>query len=178
MDFKDFWQPHKVKWLAIVLAGVVVVLAVFQLGMYVGFKKANYSYLWADNYHRSFGMPMGGFWRDVEGEDFTGGHGVAGKIIKIDGGNLYVTGSDNIEKVISVDDSTRIMQARTVMKLSDLKIDDQIVVIGSPSDGGVIQAKMIRVFSEGEPIQPMGGATGGMMSPPPGMKVPQDKFLQ
>lgn len=146
MEFKDYFHPHKVKWLAIILGSLVVVLAVFQLGMYVGFKKAGFSYRWADNYQRSFGMPRGGFWREVEGRDFMGGHGVSGKVIKVEGNIIYVTGSDNIEKVVSTNETTRIVKAREVINITNLKVDDQIVVIGSPSDNGVIEAKMIRVF--------------------------------
>jgi hypothetical protein len=60
-----------------------------------------------------------------------------------------------LEKIIVLQDSTDIRRFRDVIKSSDLKVDDNIVVIGEPNAKGQIEAKLVRVM----PVQ-MGG---GMM---------------
>ena len=54
--------------------------------------------------------------------------------------------SEMIEKAIIVSDKTKIINLRDVIKTSDLKIDDQVVIVGSPNDQGQIEAKLIRIF--------------------------------
>ena len=72
------------KWVIIGLAGFVVLVLVFGAGVKVGTLKARYSYRWAENYHRNFGGPRGGFLGDLKSfpqGDFINGHGVFGEII-------------------------------------------------------------------------------------------------
>jgi hypothetical protein len=154
MDIQTFFKSKQFKLVLLALGGLIILLMVFQLGMFVGFRKADFAFRWGDNYYRAFGGPQGGFLRDFEGRDFTGGHGVAGSIIKIDGSSIIVKGSDNIEKVIVVDGATVISKGRQVIQLSDLKIDDRIVVIGSPKDDGSVAAKVLRVFGPADVIPP------------------------
>ena len=40
------------------------------------------------------------------------------------------------------------MRLRKAIKVSDLKVDEAITVIGSPTDDGKIEAKFIRVLPE------------------------------
>jgi len=137
------------------IAGLIILFFVFKLGVFVGMKKADFSFRWADEYHRNFAGPRDGFFRDFMRTDreFTNGNGVFGQIIKIDTSaesgqhsNLTVKDKDNIEKIVLVDDKTSIIYQRNNMKLSDLKIGDSIVVIGEPNKNGQIQAGFIRVM--------------------------------
>jgi len=150
MDIQKFFQSGEFKWILKGLGGLIILLAVFQLGLFVGFRKANFSYRWGDNYHKAFGGPRGGFMggpmMDFWGRDFTSGHGVAGKVIKVEGDSIVVRGSDNVEKIINISSGTVIEQNRQAVKLAGLKIDSQVVIIGTPKDDGSIDAKMIRVF--------------------------------
>lgn len=154
MDIQTFFKSKQFKLILSALGGLIILLLVFQLGMFVGFRKANFAFRWGDNYHRAFGGPQGGFLRNFEGRDFTSGHGVAGSIIKIDGSSIIVKGTDNIEKIIVVDSTTVISKGRQVIQLSDLKIDDRVVVIGSPKDDGSVAAKMLRVFDPADVLPP------------------------
>lgn len=43
-------------------------------------------------------------------------------------------------------DQAVIKQRREMIKLSDLKVGDTLVIIGSPNGNGRIEAKMVRVF--------------------------------
>jgi hypothetical protein len=75
-----------------------------------------------------------------------GGYGITGKIIKIDSDKIFVLGTDNIEKIITVSSTTKVFERRDEIKLSDLKIDQNIVTIGNPDSMGQINAKLIRIM--------------------------------
>lgn len=150
MDFNKFFQSKKFKIILITIGALVVLLFVFKAGVFVGYKKAHFSYKWGENYQRNFAGPRGGFFgnfgRGFGDRDYTNAHGTFGSIIKIDGSTLIVKGSDNVEKTILVSDKTTITSRRETIKTSDLKVDDRIVIIGSPNEQGQIEAKLIRVF--------------------------------
>jgi hypothetical protein len=140
------------KWIIVGLLAIVAIVLVFGLGVFVGEKKAKFSYLWAENYHRMYAGPKAGFLRSLRMppfptfDEFIEGHGTFGEIIKIEGNNLVVKGRGNVEKVIIVTEKTVIKSGREDIKFSDLKIGDVIVIIGSPNDKGQIEAKLIRIF--------------------------------
>jgi len=133
---------------------IFIVLAVtFGLGTMVGYRKANFSYQWGENYHKNFGGPRSGFMGrnipgvGIMGEDFISPHGLTGSIIKVEGNNVIVKGSDNVEKIILLSDKTVIRNGRQDIKASDLKVGDLIVTIGDPNSSGQIEAKLIRIFN-------------------------------
>jgi hypothetical protein len=140
------------KWIIVGLLAIVVIVLVFGLGVFVGEKKAKFSYHWAENYHKMFAGPKTGFLGNLRMppfppfDEFIEGHGTFGEIIKIEGNNLIVKGRGNVEKVIIVTEKTVIKSGREDIKVSDLKIGDIIVIIGSPNEKGQIEAKLIRVF--------------------------------
>lgn len=150
MKIEIFFKSKTFHWIVAAIGVAIILLAVFQLGMFVGFKKATYSFRWADSYHRTFGGPRGGFLRDFEGRDFISGHGSAGFIAKIDGVNLIVKGQDGAEKILTMTSSTTIMRGRDVIASDKLKVDDRIVSVGSPNADGSIEAKIIRVFDRSQ----------------------------
>lgn len=133
--------------------GIVIVLTlIFSMGVSVGFHKASFGRAWGDNYERNFGMmpdrPMFG------GDNFPNAHGAAGKIIKIELPTIIVQDKDNTEKVVLIKDDTQIQKIREQATKNDLKIDDFIVVIGTPNEQGQIEAKFIRVMPIGMPPLP------------------------
>ncbi len=153
IDFNKIFQSRKFKIALLALGAFIVLLFVFCAGMAVGFRKADFSFKWGENYHRNFAGPRGGFFEDFIGRDFINGHGVFGQIIKIDGSTLVIKGADNTEKIILVKDDTTINRLQEKIKAGDLKVDDQVVVIGSPNEQGQIEAQLIRVM----PVSPAGG---------------------
>ena len=154
---KKFFQNRDIlKWIIVGLAGFAVLILVFGAGVKVGTMKAKYSYRWAENYHRNFGGPQGGFLGDLKNfpqGEFINAHGVFGSIIKIDGNTIIAKAKDDVEKTVLVSDSTIIQKGREKVKLSDLKVDEEIVIIGSPNDEGQIEAKLIRVFDGVVPMR-------------------------
>lgn len=150
MDIKDFFQSKQFKILVGTVAGLVVLLLVFKAGMLVGYKKAGFSFRWADNYHKNFGGPMRGAMpgmpRGFGDREFMGANGTFGQIIKTDGQTLVVKGVSDQEKIIVIGDKTSIMRFREKIKPADLKAGEDIVVIGEPNNTGQIEAKLIRVM--------------------------------
>lgn len=134
-----------------ILAGLLVLALMFlsfQMGQMVGFRKAKFSLDWGNNYHRNFGGPPRGFMNEMEGPEFMPGSGTFGQIIKIDGNNLLIRDKDGTERSLLLHEETSIRKFRDDIKSSDLKIDDLVVVIGSPSSSGQIEAKFIRVLPQ------------------------------
>lgn len=148
---------HQSKTFVTILKGIVAViliLLIFQLGMFVGFRKASFSFGWGDNYNRVFGGPQGGLMHDFMGRDFMNGHGIAGAIVQIDGSNVIIRGGDGTEKIISITNRTSIVKGRSPARISDLNAGEAITVIGRPGDDGIVAADIIRVLSPGPNIIP------------------------
>lgn len=142
--------PHDtLKWILIGLAGFVIVLLILALGIFIGGMKASFSYRWAENYHKNFGGPRGGFMGGFPGfpdRDFIEGHGAFGEIVKINDSDLVIKGRDDVEKVILITKDTVIKKARKTIKKEDLKVGNAVTIIGAPDKEGRIEAKLIRVF--------------------------------
>jgi len=149
MDFKKFYKS-KYTAQAIRLAGILALaLFVFQAGIYVGYRKASYSYQWGDNYYRTFGERKGGLSGQMPGfemMDPTNAHGITGKILNIDLPKMMIVDRDNIEKTVIFTDSTNVRKFRDVISPTDLVVGDIIIVIGDPDTEGTIQAKLVRIM--------------------------------
>ncbi|MFH1758981.1 MAG: hypothetical protein ABH822_00255 [Patescibacteria group bacterium] len=143
------------KWIIIALLGLALVIFIFCVGVFVGEAKARFSYGWADNYHRNFAGPKQGFfgnWQQVPRDDFISGHGVFGEIIEINESELVIKGRDDVEKIIILNSETAVKQK--------LEVGGLVVVIGSPTEEGKIEAEIIRLLPKDSPPGP----------PPPPLK--------
>jgi hypothetical protein len=149
MKINNFFQSNIFKIIIIAIGSLIVLLLVFKLGIFIGYQKAAFSYNWAENYPRNFGGPrpgLPGIPDEFRGKDFMNSHGTAGNIIKIDNNIITIKGNDNIEKNIVVSDKTAINAMNKNLNLSDLRVDDKVVIIGSPNEQGQIEARFIRIF--------------------------------
>ncbi len=154
MDINKLSQCVQSKKFMVVIAGLVclaVLVGTFSLGVFVGYHKARFSYAWGENYHRNFGGPKGGLFQDFSGKEFIDAHGTYGQVMKIDpsassgqAATLVVKGRDSVEKIVVVKDDTSIMYLKNAVKTTDLKVGDNIVVIGEPNAQGQIEATFIR----------------------------------
>jgi hypothetical protein len=155
MNINSLFESKTFKWLLVGLAALVVLLLVFKLGEFVGMRKANFSYRWSENYHRMFGGPSGGFLQDFGGRDFIPGNGAVGTVMKIDGNSIIVKSPDGVEKTVAITSQTTIRRGSEVIKISEIAINNQIVVIGSPQNNGTVEAKFIRVIDpSAQPLPP------------------------
>lgn len=146
---------------ALSVAAIFVILVSFIGGIKVGAHKALFSCQWGENYERNFmgsRPPMehtGPFElmaRNFEGRDFRNAHGMAGAIISVADGKLIIKDKDGKENTVAVTDKTIIKSQANNLKISDLKTDDQIVIMGRPNDSGMVEADLIRVF-DNQPTQ-------------------------
>jgi hypothetical protein len=153
-----FFQSKLFQGITIGMAVFLAFLLVFKAGMMVGSRKAEFSGNWSDNYHLNFAGPKEGFLNGFEGKDFMEANGVFGKIIKVEGSSIIVKGKDDVEKAILIEEgTTTIKRLKDTLKISDLKTNDFIVIIGEPNDAGQMQARLIRVM----PPAPQKGPKGG-----------------
>lgn len=127
------------------IAGIAIVLIlIFSAGFSVGFHKASFGRAWGENYEKNFGMmpEHPEFGKD----NFPNAHGAVGKIIKIELPTIIVQDKDQTEKVVLINENTKIQKMRQPVEQKDLKVDDFAVIIGSPNDKGQIEAKFIRIM--------------------------------
>lgn len=149
MDLKNLSQSKTTKSVLLIIVGLVVLLLVFQAGVFVGYHKARFSARLGDNYRQNFGPGRGmgmmgpGFFPDA---DLPGGHGATGRIVKINLPSVIVADRDGLEKVVTVATSTDIRSGRGAITPADLKVDDVIIAFGSPNEQGAIAAKLIRLL--------------------------------
>lgn len=148
MKIDDILQSKILKWTIFGVLIFTITVFVFSVGVFVGTRSANFAFDWADQYHRNFGGPEGGIFGDFStGGGLTSPNGCFGQIIKIDLDKNVITVKDrDVEKVILVGDKTTIVFQKDNLKISDLKVDDKIVVIGEPNEQGQIEARLIRVM--------------------------------
>ncbi len=163
-NFLNFIKSKTFVVIIVVLFGLALLVGAFTLGAAVGYRKARFSYAWGENYSRNFGGPregfMGNFAKDFSGGDLIDAHGTFGQVIKIDpstgstgspqadsgqAATLVIKGPDNVEKSVLIKNDTTIQRLRETIKPGDLKINDNVVVIGDPNNLGQIEAKFIRV---------------------------------
>ncbi|OGI47226.1 hypothetical protein A2121_00525 [Candidatus Nomurabacteria bacterium GWB1_40_6] len=129
---------------------VIILLLVLSAGISIGFHKASFGRAWGDNYERNFGMRPERPMLMLGKENFPNAHGAIGKIIKIELPTIIVQDKDNTEKVILTANDTQIQRMQENITANDLKINDFIVVIGSPNEQGQIEAKLIRLVPSPE----------------------------
>ena len=107
MDTKEIIKSNKFKIAIYIIAGILVLLLVFQAGMLAGFQKASYSNRIGEMYFQK----MNGSIDDGPMADFNRGnlpnaHGAIGQIISIDGQNIVVEDRDGTDKTIKISSST------------------------------------------------------------------------
>ena len=145
MSLKEIFKPNHLNKLLIVLAATVVLVFVFAAGVLVGHEKARFSQRWGENYYRNIMGPGKRGMMDFGRPEFNA-HSGLGQIVKIEGNSIIVKGEDNIEKAIIINDRTVIRQSNRSLKISDLKVSANIVVIGAPDNQGQVVASLIRVM--------------------------------
>ncbi|NTV44413.1 MAG: hypothetical protein HGA67_01810 [Candidatus Yonathbacteria bacterium] len=152
-DINTFLTSHTFRGILIGVGAVLIVLVIFQVGVFVGYHKAGFSYRFGDNYSRMFGGPgEGRFGMGMMGgpDDgfFSNGNGAAGSIVSINLPTFVVAGPDKVEKVVGIGNDTRIRRFAEDLASSDLRVGDVVVVFGAPTDNAQIDAKLIRLLPE------------------------------
>lgn len=150
MNIPDISKFKTVHVVVVGLTGLVVVLVVFQVGVFVGYSKAMFAEKMAGEYSRVYGgrpgMPdmMGSF---SGKKDIPGGHGATGRVIEINLPVIEVADSNNIEKHILTSSSTLVRNMRDAVSVEAIKLGDIVVIVGSPNTEGQIEARLIRLMA-------------------------------
>lgn len=149
--------------------GLIVLLFVFQAGMFVGYHKATFSYRYGDSYHRAFGGGERGFFNGMHKggyqEPFSGGHGLMGRIVSINLPAIVVADRDGVEKVVLIEKNTEIKKFRDSISSRELAVDNMVVIIGKPGEEGQVEAKLIRLMPSPPPA-PMPASTSTSTNKP------------
>jgi len=151
MKIEEILESRLLKVIILAFAGLIILVFVFGLGVFVGARKADFSFKWAQAYHTNFDGPQEGFLGNIMSRDFTAANGVFGKIVKISGQTITINGKDNIEKNILVDSETIINFQKKNKKIADLKVGDSVIVVGEPEANGQIKAELIRLMPIARP---------------------------
>ncbi len=145
---EDIKALTKSKYFYKVILGIALVIwtiTIFQLGVFVGFKKASYFFKLGDNYYRNIRgpkmMPMG-----MQDNDMPRSHGAIGKVIEVSLPTIVIEDKDGMEKTILIDNKTMIKKLEKLASSTDIRENDSAVVIGTPNKNALIEAKLIRIL--------------------------------
>jgi hypothetical protein len=148
---KNIMASARARWILGTLAGVVIFLLAFGLGVSVGYKKALFSSEWGMNYEHNFSGPPRGIVSETEGENL---HGAAGTVLDVSEKTISVKDDDNDERSIVIASDTIIKKMDATVSLTTIMVGDRVVAIGAPNAAGQVEAHFIRVFPAGAPPPP------------------------
>lgn len=144
-SLEELLKSSRFQSVTIIIGFALVFLLLFQAGMYVGYRKAAFSYNMGDNYYRAFrGHGPTPFHMPIRG-DFVGSDGTVGKVVSVHLPMIVLTSRDNTERAAIVDDKTIVLQGSETTTPGTIQPDDFIVILGSPNEDSQVQAKLIRI---------------------------------
>ena len=118
-------------------------MLVFGAGIMVGYRGGIFSSRFGENYYHNFYGPT----PVVVGKMPMSPHGTVGTVLDISSSSISVKDPNGDEQSVAVDSSTVIRELNNTITLSDIKINDQVTVLGEPNEQGQIYARFIRVFN-------------------------------
>lgn len=137
----------RIRTILVGLGLLLIMLAVFQAGVFVGFHKASFGHDWGDRYTKNFDpRARDGFARMPRSDQFASGHGAIGKIISVADQSLVIDGPDHLEKTITLTPDTTIRKFKDTASAQDLVPGTFIIAIGEPASNGTIQARLVRIL--------------------------------
>jgi hypothetical protein len=128
------------------IATLILLLAVFQLGMMVGFRKAAFTLHWNEHYQQNLVGPAPRMFEPPNSDAYINAHGVSGKVLRNEGMQLILQDRDALEKSVRMNDRTLIRRLRDGVSSSRIMIDDHVIILGEPNSNGEINAKFIRIL--------------------------------
>jgi hypothetical protein len=151
MNLKELLNSKVSHKAMMISASIAVLIFVFSAGVFVGIEKAKFSYGWGENYFSNFAGSSslnGGPFTDHNpfwDKNYINPHGLLGQIIEIDDDGFIMTSANQIEMSVQINQQTIIKNHRDNLKFSDLKIGNQVIVIGEPGEQGEVDARFIRI---------------------------------
>lgn len=119
------------------VGATIILLLVFFTGLYIGSRKPNIFPFWERRHMQSNGFVP-----------HDPGRGAVGVIDSIGNNTLVVKDRAGAFKTVLIDDKTTLRRNHTEIVFSDLKKDDQVIVVGeSQQQESAIKAVVIRVIT-------------------------------
>lgn len=140
----DFVSSRSLQISLVVIGALILLLASFQLGAYVGGLRAHDEDRWCESQEHMFGMPPNGPGPAL----MPSGQGVFGNVVNASGTTITVEGSDNLEHDVTISSSTAIREGRSTETLSDIKPGAHVGIFGPTKDDGSIDARLIRIMPQ------------------------------
>ncbi len=147
MNYRDIFQSRSWSSIIFVLGVLLVVLLVFQAGIFIGYRSASFSYGRLSGYQDGMGNPRSILAPFVHDADDPNPHGTVGQIVSIQLPFLMIKGAQNAEEIVAVSGTTTVRSMRDTASTSMLRIGDQVIVIGAPDEGGQMHAAFIRILT-------------------------------
>lgn len=124
--------------LGIGIGVAIVLLLIFFAGIHIGSKRAGLFPFWERRHIYQNGFVPNRF-----------GHGVVGTIDSMGENTFIVKDRSGKFVTILVDEKTILRCDRSEIKFSDLKKDEQVIVIGEPQEQeGAVKAMAVRIITE------------------------------
>lgn len=146
---KALYTHRKLRVASYSIGGLFILGLTFQLGVLVGYHKANFARNWGDHYNKNFGMERPDSMRGMMHGKFPNAHGATGKVISLSLPTFVILDRDGIEKSIIITDKTIIKNGMNNASSSELKSDSMVMVLGDPTQDGKVEAKLIRIMPLG-----------------------------
>ncbi len=145
---EKFFESKKLHKVVIVLLLLGIILFIFEAGVLVGYKQAFFSCHLGENYYKDFeGKEVNEqILPNIDTQNLPNSNGATGSILKISLPSVVVADRDGVEKTITLTDDTIYRKFRGDILATDLKVGDFVVVIGSPTESGNIEARLVRVI--------------------------------
>lgn len=138
--------PTFIKGLITGVVILIILLGVFQLGVFVGSRKAGLAFRRFELFsnmpggpprHGPMGLPLPGTFES---------NGAVGSVILNDGQRMILKGFDGSEKVIVYSTTTEIQDGQNTLQPTDIPENKRIVIFGRPDENGQIEARFIRLL--------------------------------
>ena len=124
-----------------------VIIVIFLTGEEIGFRKAQFSYRFGDNYNRMFGGRSQGRMMPFGDDILLPSDGASGTIIKVSLPKIFLESDNGVEKVVTLDNNSLVRKFRESIASTTLKVGDYIVVLGEPDSAGTVHAGLVRVIA-------------------------------
>ena len=132
----------KIRYIIGGLIALIIVLLIFQAGVFVGYRKAFFSYRGGDRYIQMVEGPG----ENVGDNDFATSHGASGQIVSVSLPSFVVASPNNREETVVIGDDTSIRMFRNNASSTDIHPKEFVVVLGEPDQAGNIQASFVRIL--------------------------------
>lgn len=143
---KVLYTHKKLRVTSYVIGGLFILGLTFQLGVLVGYHKANFARNWGDHYNKNFGMERPDSMRGMMHGKYPTAHGAAGKVVSLSLPTFVILDRDGTEKNIIITNKTVIKNGMNNASSSELKSDSMVMVLGDPTEDGKVEAKLIRIM--------------------------------